>query len=179
MTSKTYASVFDAIADTPQEAVNLRLRAELMHRIEKWIERKGWSQKEAAERSGVTQPRMNDLLRHRLSRFSLDVGSTGAKSFSSRNISPFGHAFVGVVMRAPFHGIVRPKLRVGDSWSCGHSMFVVRPRAIIENCILRRQVSGIGIQPGINIFWLDRNDAAIVSRDGNLGRRFVGNRGKR
>ena len=73
MTTKTYASVFDAIADTPQEAANLRLRADLMHRIKKLIDRKGWSQKEAAERSGVTQPRMNDLLRGRLSRFSLDA----------------------------------------------------------------------------------------------------------
>lgn len=68
-----YASVFDAIADTPQEAVNLRLRAEVMQRIAQRIERKGWTQREAAEHGGITQPRMNDLLRGRLSRFSLDA----------------------------------------------------------------------------------------------------------
>lgn len=73
MTSKTYASVFDAIADTPQEAVNLRLRAELMQRIEEVIARKKWTQREAAEHCGITQPRVNDLLRGRLSRFSLDA----------------------------------------------------------------------------------------------------------
>ena len=69
MTTKRYASVFDAIADTPQEAANLRLRAEVMQRIE----RKGWTQSEAATHCGISQPRMNDLLRGRLSRFSLDA----------------------------------------------------------------------------------------------------------
>jgi predicted XRE-type DNA-binding protein len=33
----------------------------------------GWKQVEAAERCGVTQPRINDLLRGRVSRFSLDA----------------------------------------------------------------------------------------------------------
>jgi predicted XRE-type DNA-binding protein len=33
----------------------------------------GWTQAEAASRCGVTQPRMNDLFRGRLSRFSLDA----------------------------------------------------------------------------------------------------------
>lgn len=73
MTSKRYASIFDAIADTPQDAVNLRLRAEVMQRIARRIERKGWTQREAAKHAGITQPRVNDLLRGRLSRFSLDA----------------------------------------------------------------------------------------------------------
>ncbi len=34
---------------------------------------RGWTQAEAAQRCGVTQPRMNDLLRGRISRFSLDA----------------------------------------------------------------------------------------------------------
>ena len=73
MTAKTYTSVFDAIANTPQEAVNLRLRAEVMQRIAQRIERKGWTQAEAAKQGGITQPRINDLVRGRLSRFSLDA----------------------------------------------------------------------------------------------------------
>jgi predicted XRE-type DNA-binding protein len=32
-----------------------------------------WTQAEAANRCGVTQPRINDLLRGRVSRFSLDA----------------------------------------------------------------------------------------------------------
>jgi predicted XRE-type DNA-binding protein len=71
--SKTYASVWDAIADTPQQAANLRVRAELMQQIAELVEAKGWTQVEAAERCGVTQPRINDLLRGRVSRFSLDA----------------------------------------------------------------------------------------------------------
>lgn len=68
-----YASVWDTIADTPEEAANLRVRSELMDQITALIEANGWTQVEAARRCGVTQPRLNDLLRGRLSRFSLDA----------------------------------------------------------------------------------------------------------
>ena len=68
-----YASVWDAIADTPEEAANLRARAELMQQIEAIVKEAGWTQTEAARRCGVTQPRINDLLRGRVSRFSLDA----------------------------------------------------------------------------------------------------------
>ncbi len=70
---KTYASVWDALAENPAEAANLRLRSALMRQIAALVERKGWTQAEAATRCGVTQPRINDLLRGRISRFSLDA----------------------------------------------------------------------------------------------------------
>jgi len=70
---ENYASVWDAIADTPGQAANLRARAELMRQISALVKRKGWTQAEAARRCGVTQPRLNDLLRGRVSRFSLDA----------------------------------------------------------------------------------------------------------
>ncbi len=69
----TYASVWDALADTPEEAANLRARAELMQKIAVIVNDSGWTQLEAAQQCGVTQPRMNDLLRGRVSRFSLDA----------------------------------------------------------------------------------------------------------
>lgn len=59
--------------DTPEEAANLRMRAELMHQIAEIIRAEGWKQADAAQRCGVTQPRINDLLRDRVSRFSLDA----------------------------------------------------------------------------------------------------------
>lgn len=71
--TERYASVWDAIADTPEEAANLRLRSELMDQITAIIEANGWTQVEAARHCGVTQPRVNDLLRGRISRFSLDA----------------------------------------------------------------------------------------------------------
>ena len=70
---ESYASVWDALADTPEEAANLRARAELMQQIAAIVEENGWTQVEAANQCGVTQPRMNDLLRGRVSRFSLDA----------------------------------------------------------------------------------------------------------
>ena len=70
---ESYASVWDAIADTPGQAANLRARAELMQQIAAFVKRQDWTQVEAASHCGVTQPRMNDLLRGRVSRFSLDA----------------------------------------------------------------------------------------------------------
>lgn len=71
--AETYASVWDALADTPEQAANLRTRAELMQQIAEIVKENGWTQAEAASHCGITQPRMNDLLRGRVSRFSLDA----------------------------------------------------------------------------------------------------------
>ena len=71
--SKTFSSVWDAIADIPEQAANLQARAELMRQIAAIIKAKDWKQADAASHCGVTQPRMNDLLRGRVSRFSLDA----------------------------------------------------------------------------------------------------------
>jgi predicted XRE-type DNA-binding protein len=70
---ETFASVWDAVADTPAEAANLRARSQLMQKIADIVSENGWKQAEAARRCGVTQPRVNDLLRGRVSRFSLDA----------------------------------------------------------------------------------------------------------
>lgn len=71
--TETYASVWDALADTPEQAANLRTRAELMQQIAELVKSSGWTQVVAASHCGVTQPRINDLLRGRVSRFSLDA----------------------------------------------------------------------------------------------------------
>ncbi|HVC47212.1 MAG TPA: XRE family transcriptional regulator [Terracidiphilus sp.] len=70
---QVFANVWDALADSPAEAANLELRSSLMIKIEKIVKGHGWTQAEAAKRCGVTQPRMNDLLRGRISRFSIDA----------------------------------------------------------------------------------------------------------
>ena len=71
--SEPYASVWDTIADTPGEAANMQTKCELMRKIVEIIQSKEWTQSEAATRCATTQPRMNDLLRGRISRFSLDA----------------------------------------------------------------------------------------------------------
>jgi predicted XRE-type DNA-binding protein len=73
MSKAIYASVWDALADTPEQAANLRARAELMQKVAAIVKKNHWTQTEAARRCGITQPRMNDLLRGRVSRFSLDA----------------------------------------------------------------------------------------------------------
>ena len=49
----TYRSVWDAIADGPEEATNLKLRSQLMDAIEAYIAREAITQEEAARRLGV------------------------------------------------------------------------------------------------------------------------------
>ena len=71
--AETFATVFDALTSTPQEAANMRACAELAQALAALVLASGWTQTEAALRCGVTQPRMNDLLRGRISRFSLDA----------------------------------------------------------------------------------------------------------
>jgi predicted XRE-type DNA-binding protein len=82
--AQTFVSVWDAIADSPAEAANLRVRSELMMAISNLIKENGWTQAQAAERSGITQPRVNDLLRGRISRFSLDALVNIATSLGRR-----------------------------------------------------------------------------------------------
>ena len=83
-TIETFSSVWDALADTPEEAANLRIRSALMQQIAAILEASGWTQAEAATRCGVTQPRINDLLRGRVSRFSLDALVNIATSLGCR-----------------------------------------------------------------------------------------------
>jgi predicted XRE-type DNA-binding protein len=68
-----FANVSDALAETPDEAAGMRLLSALAIAIRGAAE--GWqlTQAEAAQRLGVTQPRLNDLPRGRLDRFSLDA----------------------------------------------------------------------------------------------------------
>ncbi len=68
-----YNSVWDAIMDTPQESLNMKLRSDLMLQIRQTIEMNGWTQKKAAKELGVTQPRISDLLRGKIDLFSLDM----------------------------------------------------------------------------------------------------------
>lgn len=70
---QSFSSVWDALADTPEEAANLRARADLMRSLADFIAARGWTQKEAAAHCHLTQPRINDLMRGRISRFSLDA----------------------------------------------------------------------------------------------------------
>ena len=73
MSEQRFDSVWDALEDSPAEAVNMRARADIMIAIGEAVAHWGITQAEAARRLGVTQPRLNDLLRGRIDNFSLDA----------------------------------------------------------------------------------------------------------
>jgi predicted XRE-type DNA-binding protein len=74
MTDKQiFTSVWDAIADTPQEAASMRARSALMMNLSEVIREQRMTQAHAAELFGVTQPRISDLMRGKFNLFSLDT----------------------------------------------------------------------------------------------------------
>ena len=73
MTEDRFTSVWDALEDSSAEAANMKARATLMAALQETIGSWKLTQVEAAKKLGVTQPRMNDLLRGRIDKFSLDA----------------------------------------------------------------------------------------------------------
>ncbi len=70
--SKSYRNVFEALEDNPAMAQNLKIRSELMIALRQYIEDTGLGQKEAAEVFGVHQPRISDLMRGKIDKFTID-----------------------------------------------------------------------------------------------------------
>ena len=66
-------NVFRDLGFAPFEARNLELRADLMIALSRVIQRRGLTQVEAAALLGVSQPRVSDLVRGRIDRFSVDT----------------------------------------------------------------------------------------------------------
>ena len=73
MTIEHFTSVWDAIENTSEEAENMRLRSELMTVLRERITQNNWSQAQAAQLFGVTQPRISDLMRGKINLFGLDA----------------------------------------------------------------------------------------------------------
>lgn len=73
MEVQTFDSVFDALADTPAEAANMKARSELLSAFKARIRSWELPQETAAGRLGITRPRLNDLLQGKLAKFSLNA----------------------------------------------------------------------------------------------------------
>ena len=73
MSETRFASVWDALEDTPQEVASMKARAELMRGLQAWVKRESLTQAAAANLLGVTQPRVSDLMRGRIDLFSTDA----------------------------------------------------------------------------------------------------------
>jgi predicted XRE-type DNA-binding protein len=70
---QSFHNVWDALEETPEEAASMTLRSGLMTAVRNVVESWQTTREQAAIRLGFTQPRLNDLLRGRINRFSLDA----------------------------------------------------------------------------------------------------------
>ena len=70
---KGSGNIFRDLGFPPGETQNLIMRAELMIKIEQFVRKSGMTQKEAARLIGITQPRLNLLLKRKIDLFSLDA----------------------------------------------------------------------------------------------------------
>ena len=66
-------NVFKDLGFDPEESQNLKVRSDLMIELSKVIDSHGLTQAQAAEVFGVTQPRISDLKRGKIDRFSIDT----------------------------------------------------------------------------------------------------------
>ncbi len=68
-----FENVWDALCDTPEEAAVMTLRSNLMTALRQEVA--GWNvtQAEAAARLGISQPRLNKLVKGRFTEFRLDT----------------------------------------------------------------------------------------------------------
>ncbi|ONF49424.1 helix-turn-helix domain-containing protein [Methylobacterium radiotolerans] len=73
MSGETFSSVWDALCDTPEEAANMKARSALLSGIIGRVKEWDLPQGQAAERVGLTRPRLNDLLKGKIDKFSLDA----------------------------------------------------------------------------------------------------------
>ena len=66
-------NVFTDLGFDPGEAAVMGLRADLMARLRLLVQTEGWTQTQAAEKFGIAQSRVSDLLRGKWDKFSLDM----------------------------------------------------------------------------------------------------------
>jgi predicted XRE-type DNA-binding protein len=92
---RSTGNVFRDLGFDSAESANLKLRSELMIEISKLITTRRLTQAKAAALFGVSQPRVSDLVRGRIERFSVDT-----------LVAMLGHAGVRVEL------VLKPRPRV-------------------------------------------------------------------
>ena len=65
-------NIFEDLGFEDEEAINLKVRADLMLDLRSYILEQGWTQTQTAEFLGETQPRISNLMNGEISRFSVD-----------------------------------------------------------------------------------------------------------
>ena len=73
MKKQTFESVWDALEESTEASASMQVRATLMIEVQRYVNASGLTQFQAAKRLGITQPRLNDLLRGKIDKFSVDA----------------------------------------------------------------------------------------------------------
>lgn len=73
MKEQRFKTVWDAIESSPTQRANMKARSDIMIAIRDVVDKWKVTQAEAARRLGIAQPRLNDLIRGRIDKFSLDA----------------------------------------------------------------------------------------------------------
>lgn len=71
--TESSGNVFIDLGFDPAEAEVMKLRAQVMIRTAQHLKARGWTQIEAANRLGITQPRVSRLIKGKVEDFSLDM----------------------------------------------------------------------------------------------------------
>jgi len=71
--TRSSGNVFTDLGFSPEEAAILAMRADLMAQLRLVVEKRNWTQVEAAQALGISQSRVSDLMRGKWDKFSLDM----------------------------------------------------------------------------------------------------------
>jgi predicted XRE-type DNA-binding protein len=71
--TRSSGNVFTDLGFPPEEAAILAMRADLMAQLRLAVEKRNWTQVEAAKALGISQSRVSDLMRGKWDKFSLDM----------------------------------------------------------------------------------------------------------
>ena len=71
--TRSSGNVFTDLGFPPEEAAILAMRADLMAQLRLTVEKRNWTQVEAAKALGISQSRVSDLMRGKWDKFSLDM----------------------------------------------------------------------------------------------------------
>jgi predicted XRE-type DNA-binding protein len=69
---KGSSNIFEDLGFDREESANLKIRADLMLDLRKFIQDRNWTQAEAASFFGETQPRISNLMNGDIERFGID-----------------------------------------------------------------------------------------------------------
>ncbi len=70
---KTFTNVWDALENSPEEASTMAMRSNVLAALSDAVQQWNTTEAKAARRLGITRTRLNDLLRGKINKFSLDT----------------------------------------------------------------------------------------------------------